>query len=128
MGMVVIGASWPSELSSSRAPGLLAHHEDVEGLGADQVDDDLLDDPDDLLVVEGRVELVGGDVEVGEVVVLLLDLDVAVGELLVLLLDLLVARGELGQPLLEIADPLLQLRGLPAPEPRRRRRSRGARS
>ena len=43
------------------------------------------------------MELVGGDVEVRQVVVLLLDLDVAVRELLVLLLDLAVARLHLGQ-------------------------------
>ena len=41
------------------------------------------------------MQLIRGDVEVGQVVVLLLDLDVAVGELLVLLLDLAEARLDL---------------------------------
>ena len=89
--------------------GLLAEHEEVEDLGPDEVDHDLLDDPDHLLVVEGGVELVGSHVQVRQVVVLLLDLDVAVGELLVLLLDLAVPCLQLGQPPLQLPDPARQL-------------------
>jgi hypothetical protein len=73
---------------SPRRVGLLVQQQDRERLRADQVDDDLLDDLDDFAEVEGGVELVAGHVEVGQVVVLLLDLDVAVGEVFVLFLDL----------------------------------------
>src|SRR6185369_8433914 len=66
---------------------LLVEQEDGEGLGTDEVDDDFLDDLDDFAEVESGVELVAGDVEVRQVVVLLFDLDVAVGEVFVLFLD-----------------------------------------
>ena len=50
------------------------------------------------------MELVAGHVEVGEVVVLLLDLDVAVGEVLVLFLDLAEALLDPAVPLAELLD------------------------
>ena len=70
-----------------QAVGLLVEQQDAELLGADQVDDDLEDDLGDFLEIEGGVQLEGGDVEIGEHVVLFLDLHVAIGEILVLLFD-----------------------------------------
>ena len=69
--------------------GLLVEQQNGERFRADEVDDDLLHDLDDFPEVERGVELVAGDVEVGEVVVLLFDFDVAVGEVFVLFLDFL---------------------------------------
>ena len=66
---------------------LLIGHVDGEHLGADQVDDDLQDDLENLAEIERRVELEARDVEVREVVVLFLDLEIAGGELAILLLD-----------------------------------------
>jgi hypothetical protein len=52
------------------------------------------------------VQLVAGDVEIGEVVVLFLDLEVAIGELLVLLLHLVEPLSNRLIFLLQALDPL----------------------
>src|SRR4051812_28608990 len=54
--------------------GSLVHQKNGERLRSDEIDDDLLDDLNDFAEVERGVKLIAGDVEVGEVVVLLLDL------------------------------------------------------
>ena len=59
--------------------------------------------------IEGRLELVAGDVEVREVVVLLLDLDVALGEVRVLELDLVEPLAHRGVFALQPLDPREQL-------------------
>ena len=58
---------------------VLAHLEDRDFLGPDEVCDDLLDDADDLGDLQRPVEPVCGDVEIGEVVVLLFDRSVIIG-------------------------------------------------
>ena len=88
---------------------MVLNQADAEDLGTDQVDDDLDDDLQHLLEIEGRVQLVAGDVEVGEVVVLVLDLDVAAREVFVLGFDLGEASDELLPLLLEPAHLLHQL-------------------
>ena len=86
-------------------PGLRLEEPDAEDLGADQVEQDLPDDGDDRLLVERRVQLVAGDVEVEQVLVLVLDLLVALAEVLVLAVEGL----ELGLDLLELPAQLLVL-------------------
>jgi hypothetical protein len=71
---------------------------DGEDLGADEVEEDLLDDLEHRLLVERRVELVPRDVEVEEVLVLALHLLETLAEILVLA----VQGVELGLDLLEL--------------------------
>ena len=58
------------------------------------------------------MELVAGHVEIGQVVVLLLDLDIAVGEILVLFLDFAEAQLDAAVLLGELLDLLAQALGL----------------
>src|SRR5581483_1726494 len=91
---------------------LLVNQVDAELLGPDQVDQNLLDALQHLGLVERRVELEAGDVEVQQVLVLRLDFDEAHGEILVLLLDLGELLLEKGHLLGEAFVLLAQLPGL----------------
>ena len=67
---------------------------DRQLLGADEVDDDLLDGGQDGLALDAGVQLVRGHVEVREVAALLLDVLVLLGEALVLAGHLVEARAQ----------------------------------
>src|SRR5262245_12021337 len=88
---------------------------DAQHLGADQVDHDLDDDAQDLRQVERRVQLVAGHVQVGEAVVLLLDLEEALRELAVLRLERLEPVERVLALALEALDARHQLLAQPVP-------------
>jgi len=81
-------------------PRPLFDQPDREGLGADEVQEDLAHDAERRLLVEGRVQLVAGDVEVQEA--------------LVLPLHVLVAPPNVLARAVEQVEPLLDLVELPA--------------
>ena len=91
----------------------LIEHQDGEGSRSDQVDDDLLDDLDDLAEIERGVKLVRRHVEIGEIVVLLLDVHVACSEVFVLRLHLLEALLELLDLAFQRCQPVAQPLVLP---------------
>src|SRR6202012_1005216 len=91
--------------------GVVVDELDGEGLGADEVEQDLEDDLRQLAQLHRRVQLERRHVEVGEVVILALDVVIAIVDVAVELLDAGEARHErlaLALELLDARDQLAQ--------------------
>ena len=117
----------PSAASVRELAVLVVDELDGEGLGADEVEQDLEDDLRQLAQLERRVQLERRHVEVGEVVVLALDVVIAVVEVAVEPLDAGEARHQrlaLALERLDARDQLAQRAGAAAVRRRRLRRGR----